>query len=92
MGRAVCTSHFYIKEMNSRGCWTETGALGGGGSELSTPGPLSPPRGSLVPLHRAQVGNNSMKVSGSGMGSFWKVMRAQMNSGRTVVWMVKQSE
>ena len=27
-------------------------------------GPLCPPRGSLVPVHRAQVGNSSVKVSG----------------------------
>ena len=27
-------------------------------------GPLCPPRGSLVPVYRAQVGNNSVKVSG----------------------------
>lgn len=27
-------------------------------------GPICPPWGSLVPVHRAQVGKNSMKVSG----------------------------
>lgn len=39
-----------------------------GGSGLCTPGLLSPPWGSLLPLHRAQVGNHRVKASGEWKG------------------------